>query len=83
MGKFTGITLASTAEQTTPGNRRRKVEEQVVVGTHGKLKDWINRRMLQTRNIRILVFDEADEMLKVTMNMDSCCPVEQSLSHLY
>jgi ATP-dependent RNA helicase DDX19/DBP5 len=64
MGKFTGITLASTAEQTTPGNRRRKVEEQVVVGTHGKLKDWINRRMLQTRNIRIRVFDEADEMLK-------------------
>ena len=70
MGKFTGITLASTAEQSTPGNRRRKVEEQVVVGTHGKLKDWISRRMLQTKNMRILVFDEADEMLKVSFKSD-------------
>lgn len=65
MGTYTGISLASTAEMSTPGNRRRKVEEQVVVGTHGKMKDWISRRMLSTRSIKILVFDEADEMLKV------------------
>jgi ATP-dependent RNA helicase DDX19/DBP5 len=64
MGKFTGISLASTAEQSTPGNRRRKVEEQVVVGTHGKLKDWIGRRVLNIKSMKILVFDEADEMLK-------------------
>eukprot|EP00889_Picochlorum_renovo_P005043 jgi/Picre1/32073/NNA_007421.t1 len=64
MGTYTGISLASTAETSTPGNRRRKVEEQVVVGTHGKLKDWISRRMLNTRTMKILVFDEADEMLK-------------------
>ena len=65
MGKYTGIKFASTAEQSTPGNRRRKFEEQVIVGTHGKLKDWINRRILNTKNMQILVFDEADEMLKV------------------
>lgn len=67
MGTYTGISLASTAETSTPGNRRRKVEEQVVVGTHGKLKDWISRRMLNTRTMKILVFDEADEMLKVCL----------------
>lgn len=45
--------------------RREKVTEQVVVGTHGKLHQWMNRRLLPARNLRILVFDEADEMLKV------------------
>lgn len=64
MGTFTGITLASTAEQSTPGARRRSVGEQVVVGTHGKLKDWISRRVLNIKSMKILVFDEADEMLK-------------------
>lgn len=64
MGKYTGISLASTAELTTPGNRRRNVGEQVVVGTHGKLKDWISRRVLNIKSMKILVFDEADEMLK-------------------
>lgn len=64
MGTFTGITLASTAEQSAPGARRRTIGEQVVVGTHGKLKDWIGRRCLNIKNMKILVFDEADEMLK-------------------
>lgn len=39
--------------------------DQVVIGTHGKLKNWMMKRILQTKNIKILVFDEADEMLKV------------------
>jgi ATP-dependent RNA helicase DDX19/DBP5 len=64
MGTYTGISLASTAELTTPGNRRRSVSEQVIVGTHGKLKDWISRRVLNIKSMKILVFDEADEMLK-------------------
>ena len=39
--------------------------EQVVIGTHGRLHQWMNRRLLPARNLKILVFDEADEMLKV------------------
>lgn len=45
--------------------RRERVTEQVVVGTHGRLHQWMNRRLLPARNLKILVFDEADEMLKV------------------
>ena len=40
---------------------------QVVIGTHGKLRDWMQKRVLDVRSIRILVFDEADEMLKVRL----------------
>lgn len=37
----------------------------MVVGTHGTLHTWMNRRLLPACNLKILVFDEADEMLKV------------------
>ena len=36
---------------------------QVVSGTPGRVYDMIRRRNLQTRNIKMLVIDEADEML--------------------
>lgn len=47
--------------------RRSKVTEQVVIGTHGTLHTWVGRRQLPLRSLRILVFDEADEMLKVSV----------------
>lgn len=64
MGKFSGIAATSTAESSVTATRRAKIEDHVVIGTHGKLRDWINKRILNTKNLRILVFDEADEMLK-------------------
>lgn len=36
---------------------------QIIVGTPGRVNDLINRRMLITDKIQILVLDEADEML--------------------
>jgi hypothetical protein len=37
---------------------------QVIIGTHGRLKNWVSKRQLDVDRISILVFDEADEMLK-------------------
>ena len=45
--------------------RNHRITEHVVIGTHGTLKNLVSKRILQFRHIRILVFDEADEMLKV------------------
>lgn len=42
---------------------------QVVIATHGRLKDWVSKRLLNLRTVKILVFDEADEMLKVRAGM--------------
>ncbi|KAL4418934.1 hypothetical protein ABPG77_009114 [Micractinium sp. CCAP 211/92] len=64
MGKFTGITCTSTAAADYATSRRTRINDQVVIGTHGKLRDWMQKRVLDVRSIRILVFDEADEMLK-------------------
>ncbi len=40
-----------------------QTELQVVSGTPGRVFDMIRRRNLRTRGIRMLVIDEADEML--------------------
>ena len=45
--------------------RRERVVDQVVIGTHGSLKNWVSKRILPLAAIRILVFDEADQMLQV------------------
>lgn len=43
----------------------RKLESgaHVVVGTPGRVHDMINRRALNTKDIKMFVLDEADEML--------------------
>lgn len=38
---------------------------QLVVGTPGRVKDMIERKVLKIKNIRWLVLDEADEMLQM------------------
>ena len=44
--------------------QQEKITEHVVIGTHGKLKSWVSRRAMPVDSVKILVFDEADEMLK-------------------
>lgn len=43
--------------------RRLEAGVQIVSGTPGRVFDMIKRRCLQTRDIKVLVLDEADEML--------------------
>ena len=45
--------------------RGQKITEHIVIGTHGKLKNWLSKRTLDVAAIKILVFDEADQMLQV------------------
>lgn len=67
MAKFTGITIACTAaadSSSSSSTRRDVIVDQVVVGTPGTLKKWITQfKILRTKSVKILVFDEADHML--------------------
>ncbi|VAH87540.1 unnamed protein product [Triticum turgidum subsp. durum] len=67
MGKFTGITCAcaipSSQKEYMPISKMAPVTDQVVIGTSGTLTKWITHKKLATREIKILVFDEADHML--------------------
>ncbi|PWA48564.1 LOS4 [Artemisia annua] len=64
MGKFTGV----TTELGLPDNykridKRAPISAQVIIGTPGTIKVWIEAKKLGTYNLKILVFDEADHML--------------------
>ena len=50
---------------TNVGEDIRKLDfgQHVVVGTPVRTFDMIRRRNLRTRNIKLLILDEADEML--------------------
>lgn len=64
MGKRTGITSVGVNEIRV-SRSMPPVREQVVIGTAGKVTNLISSRKLALDRIRILVFDEADEMMKV------------------
>ena len=65
MGKYTGITsvCAISSDVRVSSTRRESIVDQVIIGTPGTIKRWISTKTLNTRQIKILVFDEADHML--------------------
>ena len=50
--------------------RELKLGSQIVVGTPGRVLDLLNKKKLELRDIKILVLDEADEMLNMGFKED-------------
>ncbi|XRB17519.1 DEAD-box ATP-dependent RNA helicase 38 [Pseudoscourfieldia marina] len=74
MAQYTSITSKCTASEEYGGGGRgagvekagASINEQVIIGTPGTLKNWITsgrKPPLDVTNLKILVFDEADQML--------------------
>jgi len=61
MGTFcTGTTYALVV----PGNNfSSAIQDQILIGTPGRMADMVRRRKINLDHIRCVVFDEADEML--------------------
>ena len=49
--------------------RGDKCQAQIVIATHGKLKNWLARDFIPLNHMKILVFDEADQMLAVSPSL--------------
>jgi ATP-dependent RNA helicase DDX19/DBP5 len=62
-----------------PAKRNLQVDSQVVVGTPGTVMDMLKRRMIDSRDIKILTLDEADNMLDMQGMGDQCKRVKQQL----
>jgi ATP-dependent RNA helicase DDX19/DBP5 len=41
-----------------------KLDAHMVVGTPGKIVEWLKRKVMDTRNIKVFVLDEADTMVE-------------------
>lgn len=61
MGKYTKITLAHAIKDAF--QRGEQVNAHIVIGTPGTVAELIKRRALDTKNVKIFVLDEADNML--------------------
>ena len=63
MGKYTNISIASTADPKYDGYNKEQINGQVVIGTPGRLLRWMREKQLDCSKVNCLVFDEADNML--------------------
>jgi ATP-dependent RNA helicase len=67
LGDYMNIQCHACIGGTSVGEDIRKLDhgQHVISGTPGRVFDMIKRKHLRTRNIKLLVLDEADEMLSL------------------
>ncbi|KAI9086342.1 hypothetical protein K1719_031796 [Acacia pycnantha] len=67
MGRYTGIgsecAIPTDSRDYIPITKRPPIMAQVVIGTPGTIKKWMSSKKLGVSRLKILVFDEADQML--------------------
>lgn len=76
MGAFVQGLITEAAVPQDAASRGKKLEASVVVGTPGTVQDMIKKRIMDSRSIRILVLDEADNMLDQQGLGDQCIRVK-------
>lgn len=79
MGKFMEGLEVDAAIPTELQNRKRQMDAHVIVGTPGTTMDLVRRRQLDSRGIKVLVLDEADNMLDQQGLGDQCQRVRGSV----
>ncbi|KAF2462163.1 P-loop containing nucleoside triphosphate hydrolase protein [Lineolata rhizophorae] len=78
MGQFVqGLNVVAAVPD--PRQRNQQITGQIVVGTPGTVMDMIRRRQMNARSIKILVVDEADNMLDQQGLGDQCKRVKALL----
>ncbi|CAF0886858.1 unnamed protein product [Adineta ricciae] len=67
IGDFMNVQCHACIGGTNTGEDMRKLDhgQHIVSGTPGRVTDMINRGSLRTRHIKMLILDEADEMLNL------------------
>ncbi|KAK5074810.1 RNA helicase required for poly(A+) mRNA export [Lithohypha guttulata] len=79
MGHFMEGLVVDAAVPVDASQRGRKIEASVIVGTPGTVQDLIKRRSMNVTKMRILVLDEADNMLDQQGLGDQCSRVKAML----
>lgn len=79
MGSFVPGLVVEAAVPQDAAARNRKIEASVVVGTPGTVMDMVRRRSMDIKGLKILVLDEADNMLDQQGLGDQCVRVKGSV----
>lgn len=76
MGMFMEGLVCDAAIPAELQNRQRQFNAHVIIGTPGTTMDVIRRRQLDPKNLKVLVLDEADNMLDQQGLGDQCIRVK-------
>jgi translation initiation factor 4A len=78
LGNYLGITIYSTTGGTPIHTDLRALEKgaQFIVGTPGRIYDLMNRGALHRQNLKVLIMDEADQMLEDRFREQVMCILE-------
>jgi len=66
LGEFLKVTAHTCTGGTNVNEDKKKLKDgvHIVVGTPGRVHDMINKGHFKTDHLKIMVLDEADEMLE-------------------
>lgn len=76
MGQFLEGLIIGTAVPADSNSRPTKLEASVVIGTPGTVMDLIKKRTMVAARLKVLVLDEADNMLDQQGLGDQCIRVK-------
>lgn len=76
MGEFLDGLIIGTAVPADTATRPTKMDCSIVVGTPGTVQDMIRKRIMNPSQVRVLVLDEADNMLDQQGLGDQCIRVK-------
>jgi ATP-dependent RNA helicase DDX19/DBP5 len=79
MGQFMDG-LTTMAAIPDPSRRGQAFNAQILVGTPGTVQDMLRRRLINSKHIKILVLDEADNMLDQQGMGEQCSRVKALLN---
>ncbi|KAI7868648.1 P-loop containing nucleoside triphosphate hydrolase protein [Spinellus fusiger] len=79
MSKFTNITNTLVVKDSLARNQH--VSGQIIVGTPGSVQDVIRKRLLPVGNVKLLVLDEADNMLDQSGMSDQSTRIKTMLTN--
>jgi len=70
--QYAGARVVACVGGMDPGSERRQLQNgvHIVVGTPGRLRDHLERRALKVSALKVVVLDEADEMLDMGFRED-------------
>jgi ATP-dependent RNA helicase DeaD len=70
--QYAGARVIACVGGMDPGRERRQLADgaHIVVGTPGRLRDHLERRALKVSGLKVVVLDEADEMLDLGFRED-------------
>lgn len=61
---MTGLKISLAIAGANVDREVRKIDAHLVVGTPGKVVEWLKRRTMDARTIKVFVLDEADNMVE-------------------